>query len=159
MLAAAQPGGRIGEIGSGAGVGAAWLASGLGGGAKLDTAETDPALARAAEIQFADRADVQVVASDCRHEFVSHGPFDLLFADGGNCTGPDAAAALANLVSLGGLVVVDDLTPEKLWPPSWRGKPDPKRELAFRSGHFNSVEVLVRPEVAVLHLTPTAMSK
>jgi hypothetical protein len=45
------------------------------------------------------------------------------------------------LVRPGGIMVMDDLTPESLWPQSWRGAPDPKRELAFHSGYFTATEV------------------
>jgi hypothetical protein len=34
--------------------------------------------------------------------------------------------------STGGHLVLDDLTAEAEWPDEWRGKADPKRELAFR---------------------------
>lgn len=152
-LAAAQPGGRIGEIGSGADVGTAWLADGLGSGATLVTTETDTTLAGAVQTLFANRRDVRVLASHWRQALPDHGPFDLLFADGGNAADPASAPDLASLVRPGGLVVVDDLTPEEDWPESWRGRPDPKREVAFRSGLFSSAEVLVRPGVAVLLMT------
>jgi len=45
---------------------------------------------------------------------------------------------------------MDDLTPEELWPASWRGRPDPKRELAFRSGLFTAAEVRSRADAYVL---------
>ena len=91
---------------------------------------------------------VDIVIGDWRGPFTCEGPFDLLFFDGG---GADVAAEdLADLVKPGGMVVIDDLTPEELWPEAWRGSPDPKRELAFRSGFFESHEVLLRKDVSAL---------
>ena len=47
VLAAGKPGGRIGEQGTGAGVGTAWLASGLAGGATLLSVDVSPRCADA----------------------------------------------------------------------------------------------------------------
>jgi predicted O-methyltransferase YrrM len=48
MLAAGCTGGRIGELGTGAGIGAAWLASAMPADCKLITVEIDDRLASAA---------------------------------------------------------------------------------------------------------------
>ena len=154
VLVASRPGGRIGEIGSGAGVGTAWMADGLNSNARLTTVELEPRLAEAVRDGFARRADVDVLTGDWQDAFAERAPFDLLFADGGGVGSRQAAGrAAAQLVKPSGLVILDDLTPEALWPDAWRGTPDPKRELAFRSGLFDSAEVLVRPDVAVLLMT------
>jgi hypothetical protein len=47
-------------------------------------------------------------------------------------------------------MVLDDLTPEELWPLEWKGNPDRKRELAFCSGYFISHEIRSRPDVSTL---------
>ena len=57
---------------------------------------------------------------------------------------------VADLVSPGGMIVIDDLTPEEYWPDSWKGKPDPKREFAFHSGFFTATEVRTRVDVSTL---------
>jgi predicted O-methyltransferase YrrM len=54
VLASAKPGGRIGEQGTGAGVGTAWLASGLCGDAHLISVEIDPVRAKEVAKLFAD---------------------------------------------------------------------------------------------------------
>ena len=43
-LAASRPGGRLLEIGTGTGVGTAWLLSGMDAAARLDTVDTDRAV-------------------------------------------------------------------------------------------------------------------
>lgn len=103
VLVASLPAGRIGEVGTGAGVGSAWLASGLANGAKLVTVELDPGLARAASELFTGRRDVEVVAGDWREVMPRRAPFDLLFLDGGgrDALGEDNWQVLAELVRPG----------------------------------------------------------
>lgn len=151
-LAASLPGGRIGEVGTGAGVGTAWLASGLAAGASLTSVEVDARLAGAASGLFAERADVEVVVGDWFEAVPRRGPFDLLFFDGGGreALRPDNWELLAGLLKPSGIMVLDDLTPEEAWPESWRGKPDPKRELAFRSGLFTATEIRSRADSSLL---------
>lgn len=153
-LTASKPVGRIGEVGTGAGVGTAWMASALAHTASLVSVELDTRLAAAARGLFATRNNVQVVTGDWREELPGLGPFDLLFFDGG---GPEALRSenwpvIRGLLAPAGIMLLDDLTPEDHWPASWRGRPDPKRELAFRSGLFTATEIRVRPDAAVLVL-------
>ncbi len=142
-LCASLDGANVGEIGTGAGVGAAWLASGLRPGSTLTSVEIDPRLYAEVSKLFASYPSVKLLMGDWRGEFKNHAPFDLLFADGGGVgnTSQSGWQEVADLVRPSGLLVLDDLTPEELWPASWRGKSDPKRELAFRSGFFTSTEV------------------
>ena len=110
LLAAAVPaGGRILELGTGAGVGLAWLVAGLG-------ARTDVALVSAdvdQDLQQATRSAgwpqyVEFVLEDGAEVVKHSGRFDLLFADapGGKLTGLDASiAALAPH----GVLAVDDM--------------------------------------------------
>ena len=57
---------RVAEIGTGAGVGTAWLASALPPGVLLVTVERDGRLAGAAAELFADDTDVEVLRGDWR---------------------------------------------------------------------------------------------
>ena len=148
VLASSVLGGRIGEIGTGAGVGTAWLASGLRDGTTLVSVEVDENLGRAVSDHFESVPGVETVIGDWRGPFSLKGPFDLLFFDGG--VADAGAEELASLVKPGGIVVVDDLTPERLWPDAWKGSPDPKRELAFNSGFYESHEVFLTEFVSAL---------
>ena len=151
---------NVGEIGTGAGVGTAWMLSGLlaghngegSGAATLTTVEIDEKLASAAAEFFEDYEQVEVLSGSWEDAFKSRAPFDLLFADGGGVGNADPGSwpAIVELVKPGGMMVVDDLTPEEYWPAGWKGKPDPKRELAFRSGYFQATEVRTRADSAVL---------
>lgn len=99
---------RAGEIGTGCGVGSAWIVSGLAPGGSLATIECDDGLVRQVRRMFADVAAVRVRAGDWR-QLLDEPPFDLLFADAVDATEhvDDVLAAVAP----GGLVVLDDLVP------------------------------------------------
>jgi predicted O-methyltransferase YrrM len=140
MLAAGCAGGRIGELGTGAGVGAAWIASAMPADCTLVTAEIDPDLASAARELLAADQRVEVVTGDARDAMSGRGPFDLLFADGG---GGDRGE-LVNLLRVGGRIVMDDVTPREALPPgSSLLASDPKREFFFGDPRLLSVEVVL----------------
>jgi predicted O-methyltransferase YrrM len=152
-LVAQRSAGRIAEIGTGCGVGAAWIASALGPEAYFITVETDEERAGAVERLFADRPNIRVLQGDWHHLLPLEGLFDLLFFDGGHWKSGDVAAeseqALA-LVAPGGTVLVDDMTPQALWPEEWRGKPDPAREFWLRDGRLVASEILTTPQTAAI---------
>ncbi|MEV5732062.1 class I SAM-dependent methyltransferase [Streptomyces sp. NPDC052292] len=121
-------GARIGETGTGLGVGLAWLASGARPGVRLYSVERDPERARLAAGVFADRPAVTVLTGDWRR-IAEHGPFDLLVLDGGGQgkAPGDEPADVAELLAPGGTVVVDDFTPATGWPPLHEGAVDRAR--------------------------------
>ena len=123
---------RVAELGTGTGVGTAWLASALRPGVPLFTAELDEARAAAAAALFADDRDVHVLAGDWRVVLPPHAPFDLLFVDSGSAKDdPDAVLALA---APGATLVLDDFT-EGLEDP------DPRRERWRRHPRVATVEI------------------
>ncbi len=145
-------GAKIGEIGTGAGVGTAWLASGLTPRSTLTSVEIDTRRYRAVSALFAGHESVRLLNGDWRGEFKTQAPYDLLFADGGGVgsSSPSDWEEISNLIRPQGIIVLDDLTPEEMWPPSWQGKPDPKRELAFKSGYFHSTEIRTGKQTSAL---------
>lgn len=119
---------RIGETGTGLGVGLAWLASGAAPGVRLYSVERDPDRAGAAARVFAGRAEVTVFGGDWRR-IQEYGPFDLLVLDGGGQgkAPGDEPADVEGLLVPGGTVVVDDFTPATGWPPLHDGEVDRAR--------------------------------
>ena len=112
VLACARGRARVAEIGTGAGVGAAWLVSALAPDIPFFTAELDPARAGAARELFRDDANVHVLAGDWRQTLPSEAPFDLLFFDAAKQLRPREDGELAiGLLAPGGLAVLDDLIP------------------------------------------------
>ncbi|MBO1330948.1 O-methyltransferase [Streptomyces sp. VRA16 Mangrove soil] len=124
-LAAARPGGRILELGTGVGEGTAWLLDGMDRAATLVTVELDASVQEPARRQFGDDPRVTFVAGDGGAWLESYAgpPFDLVFADTwpGKYTHLDEALAL---VAPGGTYLVDDLTPQPGWPDGHQASVD-----------------------------------
>jgi len=132
VLAARRGVERVAEIGTGAGVGTAWLAAALPPGILLYTAELDERLARAAAALFADDPDVRVLAGDWRDELAPHAPFDLVFVDGGDAK--DDPDAVIRLAAPGATLVLDDFSAD--WD-----RPDPRRERWLAHPRLAAAEV------------------
>jgi len=155
VLAGGKPGGRIGEQGTGAGVGTAWLASGLCGGAHLISAEIDPVRAREVAKLFVDYPDVEIRVGDWHDVMSLNEPYDLLFMDAmprGDLV-PSKWDTVIEFVKIGGQIIMDDLTPVELWPPDWDEIIDAKRELAFANPSVVGTEVRTTPTTSALIVT------
>jgi predicted O-methyltransferase YrrM len=143
VLAAGCVGGRIGELGTGAGLGAAWMASAMPADCTLVTAEIDEALARAARELLAGDPRVEVFRGDALSVMPGQGPFDLLFADSG-VRGPADFTALVGALRIGGRIVMDDVTPERALPA---GSPlrshDVKRQFFDQDARLVATEVVL----------------
>ena len=77
---AASRRGTLAELGTGCGVGSAWLSSGVSEGARIVSAELDPTLAEAVQDLFSDTPTVEVTSGDWS-ALEQHAPFSLLFVD------------------------------------------------------------------------------
>ena len=97
---------RIGEMGTGTGIGTAWMASAMPAECTLVTAEIDEQRAAAAREVFADDPRVTVVTGDSLGTIALGGPYDLLFSD---CHVD--RETLVDLLTIGGRIVMDDVTP------------------------------------------------
>ncbi|MFG1625613.1 O-methyltransferase [Kribbella sp. NPDC049227] len=140
VLAAGCADGRIGELGTGVGVGTAWMAGAMPVGCELVTVELDELRASAAREVLADEPGVEVITGDAFSVLAERAPFDLLFADGGKSD----PAALVGLLRIGGRLVVDDVTPTQLLPPdSPYRTDDPKRRIFFTDPRLVSTEVVL----------------
>jgi predicted O-methyltransferase YrrM len=112
VLAAAVPsGGRILELGTGSGVGTAWILHGVGARTDVEvvTVDLDPAAAdRVGRLSWP--LWVRVVIGDAVEVTSREGTFDLIFADaqGGKWTGLDVTIAA---LRPGGHLLVDDMVP------------------------------------------------
>ncbi|MEV0587929.1 class I SAM-dependent methyltransferase [Nonomuraea sp. NPDC050310] len=131
LAAGVRAGGRVIEIGTGTGAGAAWLVSGLlpRTDVTVTTIENDPErAAAAARLPWPDFVDLQ--QGDALELLQAvRGRCDLLFADAaaGKQHGLDlSVAALAP----GGTLIVDDMTeyPGSTWPEDFRARQRAVRE-------------------------------
>ena len=116
-LAAAKPGGRLLELGTGVGAGTAWLLVGADAAARLTTVELDPAVQAVAAEHLGTDPRVTFVIADADEWLSTYDgePFDLAFVD---CV-PGKFHRMDEVVALlrpGGFYVGDDLLPQQGWP-------------------------------------------
>lgn len=119
VLAARRGTARVAEIGTGCGVGSAWIVSGLPPGTPFFTSELDPDLAAAASALFADDENVFVLTGPWRDTLPPEAPFDLAFVDANDAK--DDVDAVVGLLAPGGTALLDDF---RLDP----ALPDPRRD-------------------------------
>lgn len=122
-LAATKPGGRFLELGTGTGIGTAWLLSGMDAESRLDSVEIDSNVSDIARrhlgkdprVSFhsADGIDFLKKASSPRYDFI--------YAD--TWPGKFSHLELAlSLVRVGGIYFIDDLLPQPAWPAEHASK-------------------------------------
>ena len=145
-LLAAQPGRTpVGEIGTGVGVGAAWIVCALEPSVPFVTVELDGERARAAADLFAEDENVRVLAGDWHALMPPEAPFDLLFYDGGGKQRPELdGEAVVDLLAPRGIVVLDDLT------PGCAVEGDVVREFWLRHSALAATELVVAPTMAAI---------
>ncbi len=118
MLAASKPGGELLELGTGVGMGTAWLLAGMDATAHLTTVDiNEERTATARRLMGSDPRvtfhleDGIAFIHSCHQQ---NRQFDLIFAD----SVPGKFAALEDTLALlkkGGLYIIDDLNPQPGW--------------------------------------------
>ena len=141
VLAARRGTTRVAEIGTGAGVGAAWIVSALPPQVPFFTAELDPGLAHQAAELFAGDPNVTVIPGSWREALPPEAPFDLLFVDASDAK-EDVGAAVG-LLAPGGAAVVNDFWQDPALP-------DPLRDAWLRHPLLTAIELWVTPARRVL---------
>jgi predicted O-methyltransferase YrrM len=136
-LAASKPNGNILELGTGTGMGTAWLLDGMSSAATLETVDSDPATVEIARRHLGHDPRVHFHVGDGGAFLAARAEagdgFDLIFADTwpGKFTHLDVALSC---LAPGGLYVIDDLLPQPTWPAEHFPKvPRLLRELADRA--------------------------
>jgi predicted O-methyltransferase YrrM len=147
---AASRSGTLAELGTGCGVGTAWLATGKHDDARVVTVEIEPALAEKVRDLFAGEPDVEVIAGDWT-TLATYAPFSLLFVDVRDAK--ESPDSVADLIEPGGMVVLDDFTPCTTWPPIFEGRVDVLRETWLTDERFTAVDVMVAPDASVIVAT------
>ena len=149
-LAASKPGGRVLELGTGLGAGAAWLLAGMDASARLLTVEHDPErAAQAAELLRTDER-ARVRAGDWT-DALSDGPFDFIFSD---CAPAKQETAhldrLVDALNPGSLLVVDNFSPPVYLPAELHAG-DAERDALFAHPRLVCSEIQVgRKERVIL---------
>ena len=147
LVAAAGPG-VVAEIGTGCGVGSAWLLGGLREDQRFVSIELDEARHREVSRLFSALPNATFLSGDWP-EILAYAPFKLLFADGGKAK-EEGAEVIVNALELSGTVVLDDLTPEDRWPEAWRGQMDRTRAFWLNDLRVHASEILTTPTTAAI---------
>jgi predicted O-methyltransferase YrrM len=142
VLAASKPGGRLLELGTGTGLGTAWLLAGMAAGAQLDSVDTDPNALAVARRHLGSDPRVTFHIADGA-DFIRRAPtgqFDLVYADAwpGKFTHLDEALAL---LRVGGIYFIDDLTPLPNWPEGHAPKVPALIESLERRADFRTIKL------------------
>lgn len=154
-LAAGRAGGRLLELGTGVGMGAAWLLAGLSVGASLLTVELDPIRAQKAWELLHTDPRAEVLCGDWQ-DALDRGPFDLIFADCGAAkAGAQALGRLTKAMKVGGLLVLDDFSPPAFLSADYFGG-DELRDAIFSTPNLCCVEVQVSRTERVILATRSA---
>ncbi len=144
MLVASKPGGRVAEIGTAFGEGAQAIVSALSAEATFVTVEPDAARYAHARTALAG-SRAEIVNARWQDVLPARAPFDLIFFDGGTQTElVDRLGDVIDLLSPGGILVKDDLTP---------GVPietDSLRVALLEDSRLEAVELLVTAGMAVI---------
>src|SRR5262245_18301160 len=156
VLAASKPGGRLLELGTGTGHGAAWLLSGMDSTSRLDTVDTDANVVAIARRHLGDDARVTFHVVDGA-EFIQRAPrstYDLIYADAWPGKFSHLNEALA-LIRAGGMYVIDDLLPQPNWPEGHAPKVPALIHDIERRAEFVSVKLAWASGLMVVVRRPT----
>jgi len=136
-LVATKPGGRILEIGSGVGVGAAWLLDGMDADARLTTLEVHERIGGVCRTLLSGDDRVEVITTDAVEWLGRYQgpPFDFVFVDTTSAKFHRRDLIFAHLAD-GALFIADDLLPQESWAPD-----HPARVELFRK------EILTEPNL------------
>lgn len=121
-LTAQVRGGVVGEMGTGVGIGTAWMALAATPDTRIVTIERDGERSAAVRELFADVPNVDVVCGDALR-LADRGPFDLIYCDAGPGKITDQHATIA-MTKRGGTIFLDDLTPGRTDLDWWYECPD-----------------------------------
>jgi predicted O-methyltransferase YrrM len=116
-LAASKPGGRFLEIGTGTGVGTAWLLAGMDSRSHLDSVDMNATVQEIARRHLGHdpRVTFHITDGSAFLEQSRSQQFDFVYAD--TWPGKFFHLELAlTLLKVGGIYLVDDLLPQPNWP-------------------------------------------
>jgi predicted O-methyltransferase YrrM len=141
-LAASKPAGRVLELGTGTGLGTAWLLSGMDTASRLDTVDSDAGVVAIAQRHLASdpRVTFHVVDGGAFIAQAAPATYDLIYADAlpGKFTHLDQALSL---LRAGGIYFIDDLLPQANWPEGHAAKVPLLVEALERRPDFASVRL------------------
>lgn len=150
VLARGCTGMRVGETGTGCGVGLAWMVEAADSLTSFVSIERDASRSAAAAELFSDHPNVRVLHGDWK-ELREHGLFDLLVLDGGGKgkepeDGPPLDPA-EGWLAIGGTIVLDDFMP---MDQSGASAHDEARRYWLEHASLQATELRLSPTLATL---------
>ena len=149
LLAGGCSGGRIGETGTGCGVGLAWMIEAATDDTSFVSIEEDDERFEAAIKLFAERANVRVLHGDWK-ELAGSAPFDLLVLDGGGKgkePGDGPPLEPEEWLAPDGTIVLDDFVPSGA---PGAAQQDGARRYWLEHPRLRSTELQLTPTLATL---------
>ena len=147
--------GTIVEIGTGYGVGTAWIGANLTNKVSLISVDNDKNKIKSVKALFHQK-NIKFVHSDWQ-EILKYAPFQFIFADGGKAK-EQYPELLVDALADGGMVLIDDLTPIEYWSEEWKNKRDEVREYWLRHPNLQAVELRVTQKNSVIVATKVKKS-
>ena len=141
-LAASKPGCQFLELGTGTGLSAAWLLLGMDSHSELISVDNDPKAQGVAIAHLGKDPRLSIVCEDgvTWLENNQDRQFDIIFADAWPGKFSHLELAL-NLLTAGGIYLIDDLLPQESWPEGHAHKvPELMRKIESMRG-FTSVRM------------------
>jgi len=117
LLVSSKPKAKVLELGTGTGMGLAWIVDGLDTEGELISVEKDPTLLDIARQFFGEDPRIQLVNEEASSWIEAHKDlqFDLIFADTWAGKFSDLELVL-NMVKPNGFYLIDDLNYQAHWP-------------------------------------------
>ena len=134
--------GKILEIGTGLGVGSAWMLSAIQSDVQLISVDR-----KAHRVELVSKniihPQAEFVCGDWK-ELIKYGPFKFVFADAAAAKSEEGEL-LIEILEAGGLLLMDDFTPVEHWPEHWRCKRDQVREFWLNHEKLTATEIYLTP--------------
>ncbi|MCM3666135.1 hypothetical protein M3204_17085 [Mesobacillus subterraneus] len=142
--------GKVLEIGTGFGVGSSWILSAIQPSVSFISVDVDRVKIDVVS-QNIDHPQVKFICGDWE-EIIQYGPFQFIFADAA-IVKTDEGERLVDILDIGGLLIMDDFTPEEHWPDEWQGKPDLVREFWLNHENLTVTEIYLTPKSTAILAT------
>lgn len=150
VLAGQVTKGKILEIGTGYGVGSSWILSAIA--PSIELVSVDHSKEKIDSVTSLIVHPQATFICDDWKEVLSQGPFQFVFADA-SAAKTSEAELLFQAMDHGGILFMDDFTPEEHFPEEWKGKPDKVREYWLNHEDLCATEIYLTPAAAAILAT------
>jgi predicted O-methyltransferase YrrM len=148
--------GKILEIGTGLGVGSAWILSAIQPHVQFVSVDLEEHKVKLVRNNL-NHPQATFICGDWK-ELIKSGPFQFVFADAAAAKSIEGEL-LIDILEVGGLLFMDDFTPEEHWPEQWRGKRDPVREFWLNHENLSATEIFLTPTSSAILAAKNNMNR